>query len=149
MTSHDLSISLALSLVIAACSPVPAYAAEDGSQDEIAQEVANVDDGQQTKEGLEDGQGNTAGTAADTGYESSAAAQAGSGDAQAESQGASDAVALAVAGVETAIREYDTGSQSAVFLVGLGVCAGVGVGSSFVRGLDAWGNNSQVVTRHE
>lgn len=149
MTSHDLSIFLALSIAFAACSPMPAYAAEDGAQDEIEQQVASADDGQQTEEGLEDGQGDTFEPAADTGDESSAAAQAGSGDAQAQPEGASDAVALAVAGVETAIREFDTGSQSAIYLVGLGVCAGVGVGSSFVRGIDAWGNNSQVVTHHE
>lgn len=149
MTSHDLSLSLALSIALAACSPVPAFASDDGAQDELAQEVAGADDGQQTEEGVSDGQGDENEPSADTGNESSAAAQAGSGDAQAQPQGESDAVALAVAGVETAIREFDTGSQSAIYLVGLGVCAGVGVGSSFVRGLDAWGNNSQVVTHHE
>lgn len=148
MTSHDLSLSLALSLALAACSPVPAYAAEDGTQTEIVEEQV-INDEQVIEEGASYGQGDANEPATDSGDESSAATQAASGDAQAQPERESDAIALAVAGVETAIREFDTGSQSAIFLVGLGVCAGVGVGSSFVRGLDAWGNNSQVVSHHD
>lgn len=149
MTISRRALPFLLASTLAACAPGLAYA-EDGASS--LQDSSVIEQAETTSEvtGEESGQqpaGASSVTSAGTVDEPEAAQPAASGDAQAESETAVDAVEVVRLGVKAAVREFDPESAGAVTTVGLGVCAGVGVGLGFVRGLNAWGT-SPVVT-HE